>query len=54
MLDIENYVDCCPDCHLSHSVLCVVVVVNVHSCCFSVIGVNDVVVSVIHCNLLCL
>ena len=59
MSDIKNYVDCCPDCHLSLSVLCVVVVVvaHVHSCCFSVIGVNDVVVmclSVIHCNLQCL
>ena len=46
--DIENYVDCCPDCHLSLSVLCVVVVAHVHSCCFSIIGVNDYYIQLLH------
>ena len=31
VLDIENYVDCCPDRHLSLSVLCIVVAAHVHS-----------------------
>ena len=39
VLDTENYVDCCPDCHLSLCLLCVVVVVvvYVHSCCFQLL-----------------
>ena len=32
----------------SLSVLCVVVVAHVHSCCFSVIGVNDYYIQLLH------